>query len=109
MMAVIPWWGGPRLKSRSTHPGGFSFCRRLIREPPMLPPLYASRIHLDLISRSYGADMKTLSRFLKDESGATAIEYALIAAGIAVAIITAVNGVGSKLSSTFQAISSSLK
>ena len=43
--------------------------------------------------------MKNLvSRFVKDESGATAIEYGLIAAGIAIAIITAVNGVGSKLS-----------
>jgi len=47
--------------------------------------------------------------FFKDESGATAIEYGLIAAGIAIAIITAVNGVGSQLSSTFSNISSSLK
>ena len=39
--------------------------------------------------------MKSLiSKFFKDESGATAIEYGLIAAGIAIAIITAVNGVG---------------
>ena len=36
--------------------------------------------------------------FFKDESGATAIEYGLIAAGIAIAIITAVNGVGTQLS-----------
>ena len=43
--------------------------------------------------------MKNLvSRFVKDESGATAIEYGLIAAGIAIAIITAVNGVGTALS-----------
>lgn len=54
--------------------------------------------------------MKNLvSRFVKDESGATAIEYGLIAAGIAIAIITAVNGVGTKLSSNFGTISSSLK
>jgi len=54
--------------------------------------------------------MKSLiSKFFKDESGATAIEYGLIAAGIAVAIITAVNGVGSQLSLTFNNISSSLK
>ena len=54
--------------------------------------------------------MKNLvSRFVKDESGATAIEYGLIAAGIAIAIITAVNGVGSKLSANFTTISSSLK
>ena len=54
--------------------------------------------------------MKSLiSKFFKDESGATAIEYGLIAAGIAIAIITAVNGVGSQLSVTFNNISSSLK
>ena len=54
--------------------------------------------------------MKSLiSKFFKDESGATAIEYGLIAAGIAIAIITAVNGVGSQMSLTFNNISSSLK
>jgi pilus assembly protein Flp/PilA len=54
--------------------------------------------------------MKSLiSEFFKDESGATAIEYGLIAAGIAIAIITAVNGVGSQLSLTFNNISTSLK
>ena len=54
--------------------------------------------------------MKSLiSKFFKDESGATAIEYGLIAAGIAIAIITAVNGVGSQLSTNFNTISSSLK
>ncbi len=50
--------------------------------------------------------MKNLvSRFVKDESGATAIEYGLIATGIAIAIIAAVNGVGTKLSGTFNTIS----
>ena len=45
--------------------------------------------------------MKNLvSRFVKDESGATAIEYGLIAAGISIAIITAVNGLGTKLSTS---------
>ena len=54
--------------------------------------------------------MKNLvSRFLKDESGATAIEYGLIAAGIAIAIITAVNGVGTALNAEFGKISTSLK
>jgi len=54
--------------------------------------------------------MKSLiSTFFKDESGATAIEYGLIAAGISIAIITAVNGVGTKLSTNFGTISSSLK
>ena len=54
--------------------------------------------------------MKNLiARFVKDESGATAIEYGLIAAGIAIAIITAVNGVGSKLATNFNNIATSLK
>ncbi|MCC8936901.1 MULTISPECIES: Flp family type IVb pilin [Bradyrhizobium] len=54
--------------------------------------------------------MKTfIVSFLHDESGATAIEYALVATGIAIAIIAAVNGVGSKLSGTFNSISGSLK
>jgi pilus assembly protein Flp/PilA len=50
-----------------------------------------------------------VARFLKDESGATAIEYGLIAAGIALAIIAAVQGVGTSLSTNFGTISSSLK
>ena len=50
-----------------------------------------------------------ISRFLKDETAATAIEYGLIAAGIALAIITAVNGLGSKLNTKFSAINTSLK
>jgi pilus assembly protein Flp/PilA len=54
--------------------------------------------------------MKTLfSRFVKDESGATAIEYGLIAAGISVAIIAVVQGLGSKLTTTFSSVSSALK
>lgn len=54
--------------------------------------------------------MKTLvSRFVKDESGATAIEYGLIAAGISVAIIAVVNGIGTKLNTAFTSISSQLK
>ncbi len=53
--------------------------------------------------------MKTIfARFLKDESGATAIEYGLIAAGISVAIIAVVNGLGSKLNTTFGSVSSQL-
>ena len=50
-----------------------------------------------------------LQKFIADESGATAIEYGLIAAGIAIAIISAVKGVGTKLSTNFATISSSLK
>ena len=48
-------------------------------------------------------------RFFSDESGATAIEYGLIAAGIAIAIITAVNGVGTALNTNFTSISTALK
>jgi pilus assembly protein Flp/PilA len=54
--------------------------------------------------------MKNLfARFAKDESGATAIEYGLIAAGIGIAIITAVNSLGTTLSTKFSNISTSLK
>jgi pilus assembly protein Flp/PilA len=54
--------------------------------------------------------MKNLiARFVKDESGATAIEYGLIAAGISLAIIAVVNGLGSKLNTQFSSISTSLK
>ena len=50
-----------------------------------------------------------LARFVKDESGATAIEYGLIAAGIALAIIAVVNGLGSKLNTKFTSLNNSLK
>jgi pilus assembly protein Flp/PilA len=49
-----------------------------------------------------------LARFFNDESGATAIEYGLIAAGISVAIIAAVQGLGSKLNTTFTSVSNAL-
>ena len=52
---------------------------------------------------------KFVSRFLKDESGATAIEYGLIAALIAVVIITGVTAVGTKLNSSFTMISTNIK
>jgi pilus assembly protein Flp/PilA len=50
-----------------------------------------------------------VSRFVKDESGATAIEYGLIAAGISLAIIAVVNGLGTKLNTQFTNINNSLK
>ena len=53
--------------------------------------------------------MTIIAQFAKDESGATAIEYGLIAALIAVAAIGAMTNIGTKLSSTFQNVSSSLK
>ncbi len=52
---------------------------------------------------------KTIVNFLKDNSGATAIEYGLIAAGISVAIIATVNGLGTKLNTNFSTISTQLK
>lgn len=48
-------------------------------------------------------------RFLNDQSAATAIEYGLIAAGIAVAIIAVVNGLGTQLNTTFSSVSTQLK
>jgi len=54
--------------------------------------------------------MRTLVlKFLRNEQGATAIEYGLIAAGIAVAIIATVQGLGTNLNSTFSTVSSSLQ
>jgi pilus assembly protein Flp/PilA len=54
--------------------------------------------------------MKNLvSRFVKDQSGATAIEYGLIAAGISLAIIAVVNGLGTNLNAKFTSINTSLK
>ena len=50
-----------------------------------------------------------LARFVKDESGATAIEYALIAAGIGIAIITGVNALGTAINTKFGAITTSLR
>lgn len=52
---------------------------------------------------------RTLIKFFADESGATAIEYGLIAAGIALAIIAIVNGLGSNLNDKFTSINTSLK
>jgi pilus assembly protein Flp/PilA len=49
-----------------------------------------------------------LATFAKDESGATAIEYGLIAAGVSIAILTVVNRLGSQLKTTFTTISSQL-
>ena len=53
--------------------------------------------------------MSSLLAFLQNEDGATAIEYGLIAAGIAVAIIAVVNGLGTSLNANFQSVSTQLK
>ena len=52
--------------------------------------------------------MKTLTRFIKDESGATAIEYGLIAALIAVALITALTSLSGNISGTFGKVGTAL-
>ena len=49
------------------------------------------------------------AKFLADQSGATAIEYCLIAAGISIVILVAVNGIGSTLNNNFASVNSSLK
>lgn len=53
--------------------------------------------------------MMTFKKFIRDESGATAIEYGLIAAGISVAIVAVLTNVGGKLTTTFQAVEGALK
>jgi pilus assembly protein Flp/PilA len=53
--------------------------------------------------------LKLISQFLRDEHGATAIEYCLIAAGLSIVILTAVNGIGSTLKTNFTSINTSLK
>ena len=50
--------------------------------------------------------LSLIQRFLKDETGATAVEYGLIAAGISIAIIVALKGVGTQLTATFSTMSS---
>ncbi len=52
---------------------------------------------------------RTFLKFLADESGATAIEYALIAAGISITIVAAVNGIGTTLNEKFTTMNTSLK
>jgi pilus assembly protein Flp/PilA len=53
--------------------------------------------------------MSTILAFLQDDSGATAIEYGLIAAGISIAIIATVNALGTSLNATFTSVSTQLK
>jgi pilus assembly protein Flp/PilA len=61
----------------------------------------------DRVSEEFA--MRLIKDFLKDESAATAIEYGLIATGIAVAIIPVITGLGTKLKTTFSSISTALK
>jgi pilus assembly protein Flp/PilA len=52
---------------------------------------------------------KLFAKFLNDQSGATAIEYCLIAAGLSIVIVAAVNGIGSTLNTKFTSVNSSIK
>lgn len=53
--------------------------------------------------------LKSIEKFLKDEAGATSIEYAIIAGGLSIVILAAVNGMGSTLNGKFTSINNSLK
>jgi len=80
----------------------------MVREPKDFK--FGRRIRSDSHVWIKELPMKNLFvRFLKDDSGATAIEYGLIAAGISVAIIAVVNGIGTKLNTSFNSISTQLK
>jgi pilus assembly protein Flp/PilA len=61
------------------------------------------------VDRSFSIMRNLISRFLGDQSGATAIEYCIIATGIAFVIIAVVNGIGSQLGTTFTSVNTSLK
>ncbi len=76
----------------------------VLRTPVRPDPQFDSHVYMEL------EPMKNLiARFVKDESGATAIEYGLIAAGISLAIIAVVNGLGTNLNNKFTSINNSLK
>jgi pilus assembly protein Flp/PilA len=53
--------------------------------------------------------MREILRFLRNDAAATSIEYALIAAGLSIVIISAVNGIGTQLNTTFTNVSTALK
>jgi pilus assembly protein Flp/PilA len=72
-------------------------------------PAKLMRINADTAGYSGMNAMSLLRKFLRDESGATAIEYGLIAAGISLAIISVVNGLGTNLRTKFTSINTSLK
>ena len=93
-------------------------CRRVFYRPVKAGDAAVVHVYVFAIYRSIKGDellvgtttMKTLfKKFLADETAATAIEYGLIAAGIALAIIAAVKGLGTTLNGKFASINSSLK
>jgi pilus assembly protein Flp/PilA len=79
---------------------------------PRLPGLRSGPVHPAGVETNNNQEVKlkrTVLSFLSDESGATAIEYGLIAAGISLAIIAIVNGLGANINTKFTDINSSLK
>jgi pilus assembly protein Flp/PilA len=75
----------------------------------LAPPWHANCERKNIRAQWRRSNEKALRRFLADETGATAIEYGLIAAGISLAIIGVVDGLGTKLNSKFAAINNSLR
>ena len=85
-----------------------------VRRTPARPNVSStSHVYMEFIPMQnlieFNPMQNLIARFAKDESGATAIEYGLIAAGISVVIIVAVNGIGTTLNTKFQFISTNLK
>jgi pilus assembly protein Flp/PilA len=62
-----------------------------------------------MLPAQYSIMKRLIRAFLTDETGATAIEYGLITAGISLAIIAVINGLGTKLNTKFTSVNSSLK
>ena len=87
----------------------FTERQRLWSRVPREELCFSELIQRVLGIRPHTARMKTIRRFLSDESGATAIEYGVIAAGISLAIISVINGLGTKLDTKFTSINTSLK
>jgi pilus assembly protein Flp/PilA len=103
--------GHYNFQNRRCRPGNFSKIKLNHLSGQIHLPDYKYARQPDEVSRqhwSYNMN-KLFLRFLNDNSGATAIEYGLIAAGISVAIIAVVNGLGSKLNTTFTSVSTQLK
>jgi len=78
---------------------------------PKLPSIITYGTKIDVCftpTKELSVPMKSIAAFLKNENGATAIEYGLIAAGISVAIIAVVNGVGTQLNSTFTSVKNAI-
>jgi pilus assembly protein Flp/PilA len=88
---------------------GFTFYRYDSDRPPIWRTACARSSRLFRNEQKAKRMQKLLKDFIADESGATAIEYGLIAAGISLAIIAVVNGLGTKLNTKFTSINSSLK